>query len=124
MRWREKEILEVLEKGGKLKTGAILEKVDMARPTCLKYLESLRGMGLIDNEQIGPTKVWFTVKGEKLESEEALSMDKRLKRIIGDLELITGVKPKMLVDANKLVIFSSQPSDIDFSIVMKNEEEK
>ncbi len=62
MLWREKELLAVL-KEGKLNTSEVVKRANMSKGTVLKYLESLKGRGLITCEMIGPTKLWSLVGG-------------------------------------------------------------
>lgn len=58
MHWREKELLEVLQKG-KLTTSEIVSRVNMSKVTALKYLEGMREKKLVDCEAVGSAKVWF-----------------------------------------------------------------
>lgn len=69
MHWREKLLLDVLQKG-RLTTTEILSKVNMSRVTALKYLANLKEYNLIDCEEIGPTKIWFLETNfEKIEEK-------------------------------------------------------
>ncbi len=58
MHWREKELLEVLQKG-KSTTSEIVSRVNMSKVTALKYLEGLKEKGMADYDEIGSAKVWF-----------------------------------------------------------------
>lgn len=62
MHWREKELIEILMEGGRLKTSDIIDRSRMCKVTALKYLNSLRTSGHITFEKVGPTKLW-QVKG-------------------------------------------------------------
>ena len=58
MHWREEELLYALQKE-KLTTSELVQRVNMSKVTALKYLETLKEKGLVDFEEIGPTKIWF-----------------------------------------------------------------
>lgn len=68
--WREKQLLELLQ-DRVVSTATIVDEADMSKATVLKYLEGLRGQGLVSTKMIGPTKLWWATKfcekcGEKL----------------------------------------------------------
>jgi len=126
MLWREKELLEIL-KEGKLKTSEIVKRARMSKATALKYLERLKGKGLVDCEEIGPTKLWFlrkeieerdgrgdeeekgeeerkeVVERRKIEwkkVEECIYVDKRVFKLIEEFEGVTGKSFKILINKN------------------------
>jgi len=126
MLWREKELLEIL-KEGKLKTSEIVKRARMSKATALKYLERLKGKGLVDCEEIGPTKLWFLreeieEKDEKGEEErkevvelreiewkkveECIYVDKRVFKLIEEFEGVTGKSLNILInkDGVRLVL--------------------
>lgn len=79
MLWREKHLLEILE-AGKLSTTEVVERASMSKATALKYLEGLKGSGLVNCEKIGPTKLWSLAKEEEVgvETEEKIGLDEIL----------------------------------------------
>ena len=105
MLWREKHLLEII-KAGKLNTTEVVERADMSKATALKYLEGLKGMGLVKCEMIGPTKLWslaltreeevkvetegkgFTYEQKKV--EECISVDRRIFKLLDKFERVTG----------------------------------
>ncbi|MCW7074779.1 MAG: winged helix-turn-helix domain-containing protein [Candidatus Methanospirare jalkutatii] len=126
MLWREKELLEIL-KEGKLKTSEIVKRARMSKATALKYLERLKGKGLVNCEEIGPTKLWFlreeieerdgrgdeekkeeearkeVVERKKIEwkkVEECIYVDKRVFKLIEEFERVTGKSFKILINKN------------------------
>ena len=98
-------MLEIL-KAGKLNTTEVVERADMSKATALKYLEGLKGMGLVKCEMIGPTKLWslaltreeevkvetegkgFTYEQKKV--EECISVDRRIFKLLDKFERVTG----------------------------------
>lgn len=56
--WREQHLLELLS-SKPMKTANIVATANMAKATALKYLEGLKGQGLVDSQMIGPTKLWW-----------------------------------------------------------------
>jgi PleD family two-component response regulator len=76
MHWREKELINVLQKG-KSTTGDIVSRVNMSKVTALKYLEGLKEKGLADYEEIGTARVWFLTEEEK-------KIEKRIKVLVAD----------------------------------------
>lgn len=69
MHWREKELFNILKKG-KSTTSDIVSRAHMSKVTALKYLELLKEKNMVDNEVIGPTKVWFLkTDEEKIENK-------------------------------------------------------
>ena len=137
MLWREKELLEIL-KEGKLKTGDIVKRARMSKATALKYLERLKGKGLVDCEEIGPTKLWFLregiekrdEKGEKEEEEreraeereevverrkierkkmeECIYVDKRVFKLIEEFEGVTGKSFTILINKEGVRLVSGE----------------
>ncbi len=113
MQWREQELLDVL-RNKTLKTGDLVDRVNMSKTTALKCLESLRARGFIDCRMIGPTKLWFRMEAQK-EVDEVVSTKKmpaELKRCIhidkGVLEMLeeferdTGNGLNILVDKSRM----------------------
>ncbi len=76
MHWRETELLNIL-KNGKATTSDIVSRAHMSKVTALKYLEVLKEKNMVDNEIIGPTKVWFLkTNEEKIENKiKVLAVD-------------------------------------------------
>jgi PleD family two-component response regulator len=69
MHWREKELINIL-KMGKSTTSDVVNRAHMSKVTALKYLELLKEKNMVDNEVIGPTKVWFLkTDEEKIENK-------------------------------------------------------
>jgi len=109
-----------------LKTSEIVKRARMSKATALKYLERLKGKGLVDCEEIGPTKLWFLreveEKGEKGDEEEkgeearkevkerreiewkkveeCIYVDKRVFKLIEEFEGVTGKSFKILINKN------------------------
>lgn len=76
MHWREKQLLNVIQ-NGKRTTTDIIKRVNMSKVTALKYLENLRESGLVDYEEVGPSKIWF------LKTEENKT-SKKIKVLVAD----------------------------------------
>jgi CheY-like chemotaxis protein len=69
MRWREKELINILQMGNTT-TSDVVNRVHMSKVTALKYLEILKEKNMVDNEVIGTTKVWFLkTDEEKIENK-------------------------------------------------------
>ena len=106
MLWREKELLELL-KGGKLNTSEVVKRANMSKATALKYLEGLKGRGLITCEKVGPTKLWSLVGEEgdaKFEHQdrilEYIQIDREIFRLLDEFESVTGKKLEVTIDQN------------------------
>lgn len=114
MLWREKHLLEILE-DGKLSTTEVVERASMSKATALKYLEGLKGMGLVKCEKIGPTKLWSLAKEaeeevgvenegktnpqvEQKRVEECISVDRRIFKLLDKFESVTGKRFEILID--------------------------
>jgi predicted ArsR family transcriptional regulator len=110
MLWREKELLSIIEKEGKLKTTDIVKKSDMCKVTVLKYLNRLRGKGLVDYEKIGPTKLWFVIDhGRGPIGGGGLTNSKdMIFKLLEEFEKITGKRAIMIATADDLAT-SYQP---------------
>ena len=111
MLWREKHLLEIL-KNGKLNTTEVVERASMSKATALKYLEGLKGQGLIDCEMIGPTKLWSLMRydepkvetegslfpqSEQRKIEEYIYVDRRIFKLLEEFEHVTGNKFDILI---------------------------
>jgi len=59
---KEKELLRIIRRDGRVKTVDIVEQADMCKVTVLKYLNKLKDAGLVDYELVGPTKLWYAVE--------------------------------------------------------------
>ncbi len=114
MLWREKHLLGILE-DGKLSTTEVVERACMSKATALKYLEGLKGMGLVNCEKIGPTKLWSLAKEaeeevrveneektnpqvEQKRVEECISVDRRIFKLLDKFESVTGKRFEILID--------------------------
>lgn len=104
MHWREKELVEIIKGGGRLKTSDIISRSRMCKVTALKYLKSLRDAGYIDFESIGPTKLWklnrdnVSLCGEGDPSTRFQSIFRMLK----EFEDSTGKKAFVIMSAEDL----------------------
>ena len=58
MHWREKELLNVLNKG-KFTTSELVSRVNMSKVTALKYLSGLEEKKMVNCEEIGTAKLWY-----------------------------------------------------------------
>jgi predicted ArsR family transcriptional regulator len=109
MQWREQELLDVL-RNETLKTGDIIDRVNMSKTTALKYLESLRAKGYIDCKMVGPTKLWSYTEAENemrrethikrmpAELKRYIHIDKRVLEMLEEFEIDTGKELNILVD--------------------------
>ncbi len=114
MLWREKHLLEILE-AGKLSTTEVVERASMSKATALKYLEGLKGKGLVNCEKIGPTKLWSLTKEAKeevgVENEEKTNtqveqkkvgdcvyVDRRIFKLLDKFESVTGKRFEISID--------------------------
>ncbi|MFZ2071045.1 MAG: hypothetical protein WAV32_05535 [Halobacteriota archaeon] len=113
MHWREKELLELL-KGRKLNTSEVVKRADMSKTTTLKYLEGLKGKGLITCEMIGPTKLWSRANdAEEVEAvnvnktektheqsriEEFVHVDREIFKLLDEFERATGERLEVVIN--------------------------
>ncbi len=107
MLWREEHLLAIL-KAGKLSTSEVVARADMSKATALKYLEGLKGRGLVDCEMVGPTKLW-SLPGEAKETAAAqfeqgkikdfISVDREIFKLFEEFEAVTG--KRLLISINK-----------------------
>lgn len=114
MHWREKDILKLLKKSGKLKTIDIINNSNMCKVTTLKYLKRLRRRGVIDFKKIGPTKIWCVKdesENQNLTPEEG---QKKVFELLRDFEEITGVKAKVIITSKGVAFTLDDP---EFSAV-------
>jgi DNA-binding IclR family transcriptional regulator len=107
MLWREEHLLEIL-RAGRLNTSDVVARADMSKATALKYLEGLKGRGLVDCEMVGPTKRW-SLLGETKETAAAqleqgkikdfISVDREIFKLSEEFEAVTG--KRLLISINK-----------------------
>ncbi len=107
MLWREEHLLAIL-KAGKLRTSEVVVRADMSKATALKYLEGLKGRGLVDCERVGPTKLW-SLLGETKETAAAqleqgkikdfISVDREIFKLFEEFEAVTG--KRLWISINK-----------------------
>lgn len=103
-------MLEILNEG-KLSTTEVVERASMSKATALKYLEGLKGMGLVDCEMIGPTKLWCLTNEEKVENEgktitqfeeknigDCIYVDRRIFKLLDKFESVTGKSFEISID--------------------------
>jgi DNA-binding transcriptional ArsR family regulator len=105
MLWREEHLLEIL-KAGKLNTSKVVKRADMSKATTLKYLEGLKGKGLVDCEMVGPTKLW-SLASETKETTPAqfdqgkvkdfISVDREIFKLFEEFEAVTGKRLKIVI---------------------------
>lgn len=123
MHWREKELLEVLQKG-KLTTSEIVSRVNMSKVTALKYLEGMKNKKLVDSEDVGSAKVWFLrTKEEKTRKKIRVLVaddDRSVIRIISDslepelFEVMEAVNGKEALG----MVFAESPDILVLDIMM------
>lgn len=112
MKSREAELLNIIRRGGRLKTVDIVRKADMCKVTALKYLNNLKKSGFVDYELIGPTKLWHIVDkdegspgGRGPLSKAKIDISELLRRF----ESITGKKTVVIMAGDDFVnIFESK----------------
>lgn len=107
MLWREEHLLAIL-KAGKLSTSEVVVRADMSKATTLKYLEGLKGRGLVDCEMVGPTKLW-SLPGETKKTASAqfeqgkikdfISVDREIFKLFEEFEAVTG--KRLWISINK-----------------------
>ncbi len=123
MHWRERELLEAVKKG-RMTTSEIVGRVNMSKVTALKYLEGLNDKGLVDYEEIGPTKVWFLKTGE-------MEIKKKIKILVADDDknVLTIIRDSLPLDSYEIleaangkealgVVFSDSPDILILDIMM------
>ncbi len=85
----------------------------MSKTTTLKYLEGLKGKGLITCEMIGPTKLWSLAnedgEGRRAENnvqlgdkgiEDFIHVDKEIYKLLDEFESATGKRLEILINNN------------------------
>ncbi len=106
MLWREKELLELL-KGGKLNTTEVVKRSSMSKATALKYLEGLKGRGLVTCEMVGPTKLWSLVgeesdnntkDGDNARVMDYIQIDRKIFGLLDEFENVTGRQLEVTID--------------------------
>ena len=130
MHWREKELIEIIRVGGKLKTSDIIEHSRMCKVTALKYLNSLRDSGQINFERIGPTKLWHLKEQATADrgAGDPSAQFKNILRMLREFEESTGKKAFILMsaddlDQNPVGVKVSLGEDGNPSFELKNEVE-
>lgn len=123
MHWREKELLNAVRKG-KFTTSEIVGRVNMSKVTALKYLDSLKEKGLVDYEEIGPSKLWFLkTQEEKNEKKTRILVaddDGNVVNIIRDslepeqFEILEAANGKEALG----MVFAGQPDIVVLDIMM------
>ncbi len=117
MHWREKELLELL-KNEKLNTSEVVKRANMSKTTTLKYLEGLKGKGLIICEMIGPTKLWSlanervevgnrTGNSEQFEDksiDDFIHVDRKIFNLLDEFESVTGKRLEVLVNKKGITL--------------------
>ncbi len=105
MLWREEHLLEIL-RVGRLNTSDVVARADMSKATALKYLEGLKGRGLVDCEMVGPTKLWSLVAETKEDVpaqfdqqklRDFVSVDRGIFRLLEEFEGITGKRLRISI---------------------------
>jgi hypothetical protein len=104
MHWREKELLEIIMVGGRLKTSDIIDRSRMCKVTALKYLNSLRVAGHIKFERIGPTKLWRINKHDASPGGKGNSSKhfQNILRMLKEFEESTGKRAFLIMSAEDL----------------------
>ncbi|OYT26244.1 MAG: hypothetical protein B6U97_04215 [Candidatus Altiarchaeales archaeon ex4484_96] len=92
MHWREKILVKMLKKKGKIKTNDIVDNVNMCKVTTLKYLSNLYEKKIIDYDKIGPTKLWY-IKSKS----NSKDLDNHILCLLRDFENKTGLKPSVII---------------------------
>ncbi len=103
---KETELLDIIRKGGRLKTVDIVQKADMCKVTALKYLNRLKKSGLVDYELIGPTKLWCIVDHDRggLRGRGPLSKaGAEISELVRKFETITGKKTVIIMAGDDFV---------------------
>lgn len=123
MHWREKELLNVVKKG-KFTTSEIVGRVNMSKVTALKYLDGLKENGMVDYEEIGPSKLWFLKTQEKQNENKTRILvaddDENVVNIIRDslepeqFEILEAVNGKEALG----MVFAGQPDIVVLDIMM------
>jgi len=116
MLWREKELLELL-KNERLNTSEVVKRANMSKTTTLKYLEGLKGKGLIICEMIGPTKLWSLANARKESGntakkehfgmkriEEFIHVDQEVFSLLDEFERVTGKRLELVVNKNVITL--------------------
>jgi len=116
MQWREKELLELL-KNERLNTSEVVKRANMSKTTTLKYLEGLKGKGLITCEMIGPTKLWSLTNARKESGnpekkgrfgmkriEEFIHVDQEVFSLLEEFENVTGKRLELVVNKKGITL--------------------
>ena len=118
MHWREKNVVELLKKSGRLKTIDIINNSNMCKVTTLKYIRRLRGRGMIDFEKIGPTKLWYVKDENDYRDLEPGEGQKRVSGLLRDFENITGVRANVIITSRGVALALD---DYEFSAVQEEQ---
>jgi hypothetical protein len=104
MHWREKELVEIITVGGRLKTSDIISRSRMCKVTALKYLKSLMASGQITFEKIGPTKLWQINQHDISQGGEGNSLPhfQSIFRMLKEFEESTGKKAFVIMSAEDM----------------------
>lgn len=101
MEWRENELYSIIKREGRIKTVDIVANANMCKVTALKYLRVLREKGLVDYEQVGPTKVWFAKK------KENGKIPPEVLKLLREIEKITGQRAIVILNPGGLLAMGS-----------------
>jgi hypothetical protein len=110
--WRERSVVELLRRSGKLKTVDIINNSNMCKVTTLKYIKRLRKRGVIDFEKIGPTKLWYVQdKSDRKNPDKRgrLEEQKRVFELLRDFEEMTGVKANVIITSKGVALALGDP---------------
>lgn len=123
MHWREKELLNVIQKG-KWTTTEIINRVNMSKVTALKYLERMRENDFVDYEEVGPAKVWFLITKDK-------NVSNKIRVLVADDDnnIFTIIQNSLLPDQFEIlkavngkealgVVFAEKPDILILDIMM------
>jgi hypothetical protein len=115
MHWREKELIEIIKIGGKLKTSDIIDQSRMCKVTALKYLNSLKDSGHITFERVGPTKLWHMNRKDSPRGGGGDSplQFKNILRALREFEKSTGKKGFIIMSTEDL---DSNPVGLQISL--------
>lgn len=116
MHWREKELIEIIKIGGRLKTSDIISQSSMCKVTALKYLNSLMAAGHITFERIGPTKLWQINQRDISQGGEGNSSThfQNILRMLTEFEESTGKKALVIMSVEDL---DAEPVGLKLSLL-------
>lgn len=116
MHWREQELYEIIQAGGKLNTSDIISRSRMCKVTVLKYLKTLEAEGRITFERIGPTKLWQINRhdGPPGGMGPLSASYQNIFRMLKEFEESTGKKGFVLMAAED---FDANPVDLKVSLL-------